>query len=124
QSPGRTMKVRIRRGILVTLLGLLLLSSFAIWAAGAWVGHATAQELSVQLMAKAREAVTLRLHGDLQPAHALARLNAGLLRDGVFTLTPENRERLLSAFEVQVAHYGVDAVFVGTPDGEFWMVRR
>ena len=118
------MKVRIRRGILVTLLVLLVLASVSIWAAGHWVGHATAEQLSGQLMETVRESVTLRLENDLEPASALAKLNAALLRDEVFDLTEEDQEWLLRSFEVQMEQYGVDKIFVGMPDGAFWMVQQ
>ena len=118
------MKIRVRRGILVSLVSLLLLSTVAIWWAGEAAGRSSVRSLTTRLINTMRDNVRERVRRDMAPAMALVQTNARQLAGGVFDVTEGDSEYLLRMFEAQGRQFPLDGFFVGTADGTFLMARR
>jgi adenylate cyclase len=117
-------RVPVRRGILVNLLILVLVTAGAIWVAGTWAGHSAVRKLTHELFGQLRANVDLRIVHDLSPAGDLAELNAELIARGLVGVGAADRERSLELLESQVRSGTFNRLFVGVDDGSFLMVRR
>jgi adenylate cyclase len=116
------LKIPFRRGILSSILLLLLLATTSIWAAGDWSARVTGTSLAEALMDRVGDGVAERVARQLEPAMALAKTVADLIGQDVVGL--DRPDALLDLLETKAEIFGVDRLYVGAEDGRFLMVVR